>query len=571
MAEQKLTLIVQAKNMLARGLASAGASLKSFGQSALRIGKAVAVALGVVGAAAIAVGRKMVEAYHVDAAAAGKLEGVLKATGYAAGVTVTEMKKYASELQKTTGVGDETTLSMMGILASFKGIDNPNTFKRATAALLDMGAALGKAGKGSADVEAAAIQVGKALNNPIAGMSVLSRVGIVFTEQQKEQITALQKSGDLMGAQAIILKELEGEFGGTAKSVADAQHGILQMSAAFGDAQEEIGRVIVESTGFDDIIARITASLERLVSDGYIELWAQNARDAIEFIKPAFEWIGKAAKTAGDFIASSAAALGALSAGASFKEAGEAAAAIPKQIKEEKALALAKIQGKKAAEEYLKGVAEAHEAAAAKTQAAINAPIIAAAKEARDLANLEARLAEVAERDKWDKLIKAKEDAAKKKLDLVQESADLEVKIEEEKIRQIEESNKARFEAEKDEAEKALAAAQNLANKRVDDVINEAKARKEVEKGFADDDKKKARLESFLKNAGANLSKRDQEWLDAKNKIDAAKGKIPGLKTQLEVAEDNLAEITKQTTLLTSLETELKEIKTSQAKLLAMG
>ena len=95
--------------------------------------------------------------------------------------------------------------------------------------------------------------------------------------------------------------------------------------------------------------------------------------------------------------------------------------------------------------------------------------------------------------------------------------------------------------------------------------------KKEVEKGFEADDKKKARLESFLKNAGANLSKRDQEWLDAKNKIDAAKGKIPGLKTELEVAESNLAEITKQTTLLTSLETELKEIKTSQAKLLAMG
>ena len=95
MAEQKLTLIVQAKNMLARGLASAGASLKSFGQSALRIGKAAAVAL-VVGAAAIAVGRKMVQAYQVDAAAAGKLEGVLKATGYAAGVTVTEMKNTPS-------------------------------------------------------------------------------------------------------------------------------------------------------------------------------------------------------------------------------------------------------------------------------------------------------------------------------------------------------------------------------------------------------------------------------------------------------------------------------------------
>lgn len=571
MAEQKLTLIVQAKNMLASGLASADASLKSFGRSALRIGKAAAVALGVVGAAAIAVGRKMVQAYQVQAAAEAKLGGVLKATGYAAGVTVSEMKKYASELQNTTGIGDETTLSMMGVLASFKGIDNPNTFKRATAAILDMGAALGKAGKGSADVEAASIQVGKALNDPIAGMSALARVGIIFTEQQKEQITVLQKSGDLMGAQAIILKELESEFGGTAKAVADAQHGILQMGDAFGDAKDEIVRVIVESTRFDDIIARITAALEKLVSDGYIELWAQNARKAIEFLTPAFNAVGTAVKWIGDMTAAVGAALGALSAGEGLAGIEAAVINTPNQVKEDDRLALAKIQGKKAAEEYLKGVAEAHEAAAAKTQAAINAPIIAAAEEARSIAKLEARLAEVAERDKWDKLIKAEEDVAKKKLELVQESADLEVKIEEEKIKQIEESNKARWEAEKDEAEKALAKAQELAGKRVDDVINEAKARKEVEKGFADDDKKKARLESFLKNPGAHLSKRDQEWLDAKNKIDAAKGQIPQLQNQIDIAKNNLAEITKQTTLLTSLETELKAIKTSQAKLLAMG
>ena len=117
--------------------------------------------------------------------------------------------------------------------------------------------------RGRQDVEAASIQVGKALNDPIAGMSALARVGIIFNDQQKAQIKAMQESGDLMGAQSIILKELESEFSGTAKSVADAQHGILQMGDAFGDAQEEIGRVILESSGFDSVIQRITEALQK--------------------------------------------------------------------------------------------------------------------------------------------------------------------------------------------------------------------------------------------------------------------------------------------------------------------
>ncbi len=57
-------------------------------------------------------------------------------------------------------------------------------------------------------LSAQAIQLGKALNNPIEGISALSRVGVAFTDEQKEQIKVLQESGDIMGAQGIILKEL---------------------------------------------------------------------------------------------------------------------------------------------------------------------------------------------------------------------------------------------------------------------------------------------------------------------------------------------------------------------------
>jgi len=41
----------------------------------------------------------------------------------------------------------------------------------------------------------------------------LTRVGVVFTQAQKDQITALMKSGDTIGAQKVILAELNTEFG----------------------------------------------------------------------------------------------------------------------------------------------------------------------------------------------------------------------------------------------------------------------------------------------------------------------------------------------------------------------
>lgn len=78
---------------------------------------------------------------------------------------------------------------------------------------LDMATAMNGGLKPSAEqLSNQAIQLGKALNDPIIGMGALRKVGVAFTEAQKEQIKTLQESGDLMGAQKIILNELGNEF-----------------------------------------------------------------------------------------------------------------------------------------------------------------------------------------------------------------------------------------------------------------------------------------------------------------------------------------------------------------------
>lgn len=164
-----------------------------------------------------------------------QLDAVLASTQGAAGLTAQEIKNMASELQGVTNFGDEAILSGQNLLLTFTNIGK-DVFPQATETMLNMSQAMGQ------DMKTSAIQLGKALNDPTAGLSALSRVGITFTEQQKEQIKALQESGDIMGAQTIILKELERQFGGSARAMADPA---IQLRNAWGDFKEEVGRFII--------------------------------------------------------------------------------------------------------------------------------------------------------------------------------------------------------------------------------------------------------------------------------------------------------------------------------------
>src|SRR5262249_24601999 len=96
-----------------------------------------------------------------------------------------------------------------------------------TKTMLDMSVALGQ------DMKTSAVQLGKALNDPIKGVSALQRVGVSFTQAQKAQIKALVESGNTLGAQKIILGELNNEFGGSAEAAGKTLPGqinVLQQS-----------------------------------------------------------------------------------------------------------------------------------------------------------------------------------------------------------------------------------------------------------------------------------------------------------------------------------------------------
>ena len=166
---------------------------------------------------------------------------VIKTTGGAAKVTAEQVEDLSTALSNKTGMDDEAIQSGANLLLTFKNVRNEigtgnQVFDRATQAAADLSAA------GFGPLSGTSKQLGKALNDPIGGMTALGRAGVTFTDQQKEQIKTLVKSGDVLGAQKIILGEVESQVGGAAEASATAGE---KFATAFGNFQETVGELLI--------------------------------------------------------------------------------------------------------------------------------------------------------------------------------------------------------------------------------------------------------------------------------------------------------------------------------------
>lgn len=169
-----------------------------------------------------------------------QLETVIQSTGQAAGLTAKEVKGMATELSKLTTFGDEAIIGGQNILLTFTKIGK-DVFPQATETILNMSQALGQ------DLKSSAIQLGKALNDPITGAAALRRVGVSLTEQQMEQIKVFQESGDVLSAQRLILDELGVEFGNSARAARDTFGGaMISLKNDIGDVQEVLGEITAD-------------------------------------------------------------------------------------------------------------------------------------------------------------------------------------------------------------------------------------------------------------------------------------------------------------------------------------
>lgn len=145
--------------------------------------------------------------------------------------------EYADALEKTLGVDEKTILAAQAKLATFSDVAaSADLMRDATMLAADMAAA------GFGDMAGNANGLGKALQDPIAGMSLLTKNGSLTRAEQTAIAEEFARTGDKAAAQAAILEALNKQVGGVAEATADSS---AKMSLAWGEVTEAVGMALL--------------------------------------------------------------------------------------------------------------------------------------------------------------------------------------------------------------------------------------------------------------------------------------------------------------------------------------
>jgi hypothetical protein len=121
MAKREITVVVAAKNAMARGLASAGSALKKFGQGVGRFAMRAGKMLAGIGASVLGIGMLALRAYNTAEQAQRSLESAFRSFGEDVDNNVKKVQAFADAIQNETGLADENMvaraaqLKLMGV------------------------------------------------------------------------------------------------------------------------------------------------------------------------------------------------------------------------------------------------------------------------------------------------------------------------------------------------------------------------------------------------------------------------------------------------------------------------
>lgn len=242
----------------ASGFGRGGSKLMAAGLGA--VAGASAVATAAIGRGLVSAVRTGVDEFQAQAKVSAQTAAALKSTGNAAGVTQKQIEDMASTLQSQTGISDDAIQSSENLLLTFNKIKNTGTdkmFDRATKAALDLSVAFHK------DLNGSAVMVGKALQDPVKGVTALSRVGVSFSASQKETIKSLVETGQAAKAQKLILGELERQVSGSAQAFGQSTPGqVAKAQRAWEDLTQ--GLVGAVAPAFARVLPSITQGIRAM-------------------------------------------------------------------------------------------------------------------------------------------------------------------------------------------------------------------------------------------------------------------------------------------------------------------
>jgi hypothetical protein len=184
---------------------------------------------------------ELVSQAETSEAVQAQTSAVLQATHMAAGMTADSVSNLATKLSNLTGVDDEAVQSGENMLLTFRHIGSKGgIFDQASAMALDMAQTF------HTGPEQAALQLGKALDNPTTGFARLQKIGVTFSQHQIDLIKHFQATGQMAKAQQVILDELGNEMGGAASAHAHTLQGAMQLlNTQWGNFQEAVGGAVI--------------------------------------------------------------------------------------------------------------------------------------------------------------------------------------------------------------------------------------------------------------------------------------------------------------------------------------
>ncbi|MDX9688999.1 MAG: phage tail tape measure C-terminal domain-containing protein [Alphaproteobacteria bacterium] len=211
-----------------------------------------------------------------------RLQGVLRATGYASGLTGKDIAEMAEDMEHSTLTNAEAVKNAASILATFRSVSG-DTFKQAIRLAQDMSAVFGH------DLTGSATQLGKALEDPINGITALRRVGVSFTESQKDVIAKLVETGQKAEAQKLILAALEQQVGGAAAAETQGLTGAAhRLSVAWGDMLKAIGQTEIVGGTAEAFLNRLASTFRittEVVSTAPLDMQLQDAKKELAEIE----------------------------------------------------------------------------------------------------------------------------------------------------------------------------------------------------------------------------------------------------------------------------------------------
>lgn len=240
-------------DQISKGIENATKKIEKFGSSLEKAGKSLSIGLTIplTGFAALAI-----KNFDQAEKAAANLRNSLANLGITSESTFNAINADAEKLANNSVFGKSEILNDVSAkLLQFRNITE-DAFPTATQLAVDLAA------KFNVDLAQAASTVGKALNQPLDGLNSLNRIGIQFTNVEKQQVEQLLAANKGFEAQQLIIDKLNRSVAGAAETLSKTALGPLQrLRKNFGDFTEQFGKAIL--TVFNPFIEKLNEILVR--------------------------------------------------------------------------------------------------------------------------------------------------------------------------------------------------------------------------------------------------------------------------------------------------------------------